>query len=77
MGDLPEDVSTLPDGARSLEVECTPDDALRAALGGPKFLHPFRPGYRWRPYRGEWYEPPGSNDPPELMRPRRELLPPG
>ena len=67
--------STGGDGRVYFEHQCVIDDPFWAELGEPVDFRPFRPGYRWLPYRGERYRPLGSTDHRELWDLRKELLP--
>jgi hypothetical protein len=74
MADLSEYLEAQ-DGRKYLPLQCVLEETLFNELGRPDGCSLFRPGYRWRPYRGEEYQPLGSNDFPELLRLQQRLFP--
>jgi hypothetical protein len=75
LSDLPEYLTSQPDGQCRLDVECALDDATYQRLGSPRFCYPFRPGYWWTRYSGETYRPLYSNDEEGLNERCRSLFP--
>ena len=75
MVDLPDFVETGADGSRRLNLDCVVDEQLYRRLGSPLFFHPFREGYWWHRYGGEYYRPLYSNDQVALNELCRQLLP--
>ena len=73
LAEIGEHVCTYPDGSRGMYETCVMHDSVYDRLGAITGFQSFRPGYVWRPYLGERYEPVGSNDHPELFELMREL----
>src|SRR5207253_1866686 len=74
-GDLVEYVTSDTTGKRSLGLDCVMSEELFQTIGVPAWCDEFRPGYRWRRYRGETYQPLYAPDQPELNARARDRFP--
>ena len=61
-------------GFNTCSLHCVLHEKLAQQFEPLGFFREFRPGYVWNRYYGEWYRPLGSNDHPELLLLKQQLL---